>query len=570
MSAGSLPDLLALHRGGQLAQAEAGYRSLIAQTGNADAMQLLATLLHQRGRSGEALDWLDRALPQLVQRDAAESNRAAMLLALHRPDEALETAERVLQRNPGHAGASRNHALALLALARASTDLVAACAAYGRYEAVDGDEPAAYLEFGNALQNVGAADAAIARFERARALAPHSPEVASAALVAAHFEAGADTAQLCLRARDAGALYARGIVPRTPPLGEPLCFGFYSPRFGDGPMHSLVLPVLGALQRRGVRLVLCAGVEYGDESAEFRAVANSWHAVGGLDDVAFAGLVERERIGVMFDLCGHAPGNRLRAFAARLAAVQVSWGDWFCSTGVSNMDVFIADQVTAPAAEDALFSERVLRLPRTRFAHALPEDAPAPAADIPRQVCFASFNRLSKLTAVTFEAWSQILLKVPGSTLLLRSGGLEQESLRRHIADRFAAAGLLAGRIRFDAFGGYHETLRRYHDVTLALDPFPFNGCVTTLDALAMNVPVVALHGRSLAARQSSALLHAINCDDWVAADTAAYVETAVRLADRSANVAARSRLRGAGQHAIFDIAQFSNDLLDRIRAVRP
>lgn len=567
MSPHPLSGLLALHRGGHLVEAEAGYRALIAHTGNADAMQLLATLLHQQGRSDEAIAWLDRALPHLVQQDAAESNRAAMLLALGRPDEARATAEQVLRRDPGHIGANRNLALALLAMARASDDLIAACSAYRRYEALNGDDPAAYVEFGNALQNIGDADAAIARFERARELAPRSPELASAALIAAHFDARADAVQLSTRARQAGALYASDLAGRALLQGDSLCFGFYSPRFGDGPIHSLVLPVLRELRRRGVRLVLCAGVEHDAESVPFRAVADAWYGVGALEDAAFADLVERERVGVMFDLCGHAPGNRLRAFAARLAAVQVSWGDWFCSTGIASMDLFIADPVTVPDAEDGLFSERVLRLPRTRFAYALPEEAPAPSAEVPHRACFASFNRLSKLTEVTIRAWAMILQRVPESILLLRSAGLEQPSLRSHTIARIVAAGVAPGRVLMDSFGSYRATLVRYRDVSIALDPFPFNGCVTTLDALAMQVPVVALHGRSLVARQTSALLHAIGCEDWVAADTAAYVEIAVRLAGRSANAAARSRLRSAGQQAIFDIARFTDDLLNRIRA---
>ena len=77
----SLPALLALHRAGRLDEAERGYRTVIAASASADAMQLLASLLHQTGRSAEALDWIEQALPSLAHRDAAESNRAAMLLA---------------------------------------------------------------------------------------------------------------------------------------------------------------------------------------------------------------------------------------------------------------------------------------------------------------------------------------------------------------------------------------------------------------------------------------------------------------------------------------------------------
>ena len=70
MNAPALGDALALHRAGRLSEAEAGYRAIIAATADAEAMQLLASLLHQDGRSREALAWLDRALPRLARRNA--------------------------------------------------------------------------------------------------------------------------------------------------------------------------------------------------------------------------------------------------------------------------------------------------------------------------------------------------------------------------------------------------------------------------------------------------------------------------------------------------------------------
>jgi len=567
MSPLPLSDVLALHRAGRLPEAEAGYRAIIAARADPDAMQLLASLLHQDGRSQEALAWLDRALPRLARRDAAESNRAAMLLALDRFDEARASAERVLARNPQHAGALLNRRLAMLGQARAAGDLLAKVRHYESYAAAGGDDPGAFLEFGNALQNVGAAQDAIAAFERARELDPQSPDIASAALIAAHFHAGADAGALADRAGAAAAVHARNVVARDPGRRDADCYGFYSPRFGAGPLASLVLPVLQALARRGIRIVLFSGFAHGEaETAPFRAIAAGWHHVGALDDEAFAECVARERVGVLFDLCGHAPGNRLRAFASRLAPRQVSWGDWFCTTGLANMDLFIGDAVATPPAEDHCFSERVLRLPRTRFAYALPADAPPASSEPPAQACFASFNRLSKLGEDAVACWSRILAALPQSTLLLRSEGLEQPSLREHTAARFAAHGIDPARLCFDGFGSHADTLRRYAGVTLALDPFPFNGCVTTCDALAMGVPVVTLRGASLVGRQSAALLHAIGCDDWVATDVGGYVERARALALPQANRAARARLGDRDRLAIFDTDGLADALLAAIR----
>ena len=561
MTSGSLADALALHRAGRLDEAEQRYRGLIAASGHPDAMQLLAAVLHQRGRSGEALAWLDRALPNLAQRDAALSNRAAILMALGRHAEALATADAVLVHDPGHAGARRNCQLAALALARSATDLAAQGAAYAAYLGYGGSSPAAHLEYGNVLQNQGAAEAAIASFDAACAASPRAPELASAALIAAHFDPAATTATLTARARRAAALYAATApAPLSNAGRDARCFGFYSPRFGAGPIASLVLPVLRELRARGLRIVLYSGFDHDPaETHAYLDVAHLYRPLDTLDDAAFAALVAEDRVGVMFDLCGHAPGNRLRAFAARLAPLQVSWGDWFCTTGLATMDRFIGDPVATPATEDGDYSERVLRLP-TRFVHALPDAAPLPSERPPSGCVFASFNRLSKLTDATCAAWSRILLRVPGALLLLRSGGLEQSGVRGQVAARFGGHGVEPERLRFEPFGSHQDTLARYRDVRVALDPFPFNGCVTTCDALAMRVPVVALRGASLVARQSAALLAAIDCGDWIAPDVDAYVDHAVALAEGEANAAARTRLASARR--IFDVPAFVDELL--------
>ena len=73
-----------------------------------------------------------------------------------------------------------------------------------------------------------------------------------------------------------------------------------------------------------------------------------------------------------------------------------------------------------------------------------------------------------------------------------------------------------------------HDYLAAYRDVDLALDPFPYPGGTTTLDALWMGVPVLTLAGATPLARQGAALLQRLGLGDWVAATVADYVERGV------------------------------------------
>jgi hypothetical protein len=73
--------------------------------------------------------------------------------------------------------------------------------------------------------------------------------------------------------------------------------------------------------------------------------------------------------------------------------------------------------------------------------------------------------------------------------------------------------------------------LGEYGDVDIALDPFPFSGCLTTCEALWMGVPVVTLPRTRPVSRQSQAFLSALGRTEWVAQDPDDYVRISADLA---------------------------------------
>jgi predicted O-linked N-acetylglucosamine transferase (SPINDLY family) len=173
-------------------------------------------------------------------------------------------------------------------------------------------------------------------------------------------------------------------------------------------------------------------------------------------------------------------------------------------------------------------------------------------------ITFGSFNKRAKLNDLVFDLWAEILHGVPRSRLYLKAVNLADPLIRQDIATAFHRRGIGEGRLLLDGPSGPLATLDLYRWIDIALDPFPFGGGLTTIDALWMGVPVVTKMGTSPLSRQSAGLLHQAGFDQWIAQDAEQYKMIARQLAedpqhlkqlrrDQRAKIAASSLCDGAG-----------------------
>jgi protein O-GlcNAc transferase len=110
---------------------------------------------------------------------------------------------------------------------------------------------------------------------------------------------------------------------------------------------------------------------------------------------------------------------------------------------------------------------------------------------------------------------------------------------------RFAERGIAPERLDLWAFSDEATMLRAYQHIDIVLDPFPYNGCNTTCDALCMGVPVVTLEGRNLSGRHGVAILTTCGLQDWITYSTDEYVRRACAAAgDLSSLSTLRADLR--------------------------
>lgn len=349
--------------------------------------------------------------------------------------------------------------------------------------------------------------------------------------------------------------------------GKRLRVGLVSADFHhQHPVNIFMQPLLARLDRTQFEVtVYFTGVSYDEQTRLARSRVAHWVECTAWSDRQLAGRIESDGIDILLDLAGHTSMHRMNLFAKRAAPVQATFLGYPASTGVPRMDWILADPVVAPEGSEDLYSEWVYRLPNTVFCFAPEVDYPFPAyaqAHAQRPLTFGSFNNVPKLTQHTVALWSRVLQAVPGSRLLLKAPSFKDEGAIRAFKARFAEQGIGEDRLVFRGPVGLSDMMAEYADVDIALDPVPYNGGTTTLQAMWMGVPVVVKAGRNFVSRMGASFMTAAGLSDWVAADDDEYVAIAARMAgDRQALLALKQGFRERLQaRPAWNVDQYTRD----------
>lgn len=158
---------------------------------------------------------------------------------------------------------------------------------------------------------------------------------------------------------------------------------------------------------------------------------------------------------------------------------------------------------------------------------------PVPVAKNNGVITFGSFNHMSKLSPKVIALWARILKSVPNFRSLLKHFQLGNAVTRDTVVKQFGAHGIGSDRLDLHAkLPKYEDHLALYCQDDIGLDPFPFNGCTTTFEALWMGVPVVGLTGGTHVARVGASILIHLGHQELLAQSEDEYVIIANGLAD--------------------------------------
>ena len=538
-----------LHRSGA-PEAEARYREALERDpGLHAAWDGIGMIAHAARRWPDAIDALERAVALAPRNPAYRVHLGAALNGAGRAGEAIRALEAAIALDARSSAAWVNLGNAC----QRAGDPDRAIEALERALVLDPMRAAAHNNLGNLLKETGRVGAAIAAYDKAITADPGLATAASNRLAALKLVTDRSPAEILAAHRAWARRVERDVPPRASVRAmdtaeRPLRIGYLSPD------AHIALPAF-------IRRVF---MEHDPEQFRVHAYFNNpqrpdkdpaaearvaRRVLAGLDNARVAALILADDLDLLVDLAGHTGHNRLSIFARRPARVALTWLDYVSTTGMATIDYRVTDAVADPSpTAEAGHSERLLRLPVPAWCWTPPalaqEPGPPPLARVGAPT-FGSFNHAMKLTDATLALWKRLFAALPTARLV--AVGVPAGSARQRVVD---ALGIGAARIEFvprldDA--GYRAM---YERVDVALDPTPFSGATTTLDALWQGVPVVTLPGAWTWSRSSASLLTGLDARAWIARDADHYVSIARGLVGDAARLAeARAGLR----HRVLD-----------------
>jgi len=525
----------------------------------------------------------------------ALNNRAAALMSLQRFEEAVAELHKAVALEPRYTRALLNLGAALRSLGRHQAALENYQLAFPDFEALAGATDLLMKEMGRGTD-------ALACAQELYRLAPDRDAVAGAYHAAS--QALAQWADYEARVERIIAGVRAGRRPVTPfrflyvsdapedqlacarsrasvfPLQAPLWRGEVYPHSrirvaylsNDFYAHATAYLAAGLFEHHDRERFECFALAYGKPAAadpmrsRLEAAFEHFEDVDSQSPSQIAARVRTLEIDVPVDLKGYTAGSRLEVLSHRPAPVQVHYLGYPGTLGAPFVDYLIADHHVIPLQATRHYSEQVVRLPHTYQATddrraAARESWPRERAGLPAAgLVLAAFHQTYKLSPPVFDVWMSLLRRMPAASLWLldRNQGAEA-----HLTAAAAAREVDPARLIFAPEIPQAEHLARLRLADLLLDTWPYGSHTTASDALWVGLPVVALAGRSFAARVSQSILCAAGLPELVTTSLADYQALIVSLCTEPGRLRAlRQRIESSVRASpLFDTAGFTRAL---------
>ena len=499
----------------------------------------------------------------------AYNNLGVALKSLNKLDEALVTSKKAVELNPKFADAHNNIGAILQDLGNYEE----AYKFYNKAIKLKSNYSEAYYNLGILQKKIGKIEECVENFQKAVKANPKNNRAYSNYLFNLNYLTKYDGNYYIEEAKKFGLSlkkiddqlcipYKYNVNP------EKLTVGFISADLRNHPVGYYLIDTLEYLKKKNIKLVAYHNSTKTDNLTEkLKKHFDTWCNIKDKNDLSVINLIRENGVHILIDMSGHTAKNRLSIFVNKPAPIQVTWLGYNASTGLKEIDYIIGDQYVTPLENKNQFTENILQLPNIWSCLSKPDFKIKKEISSPALkngfITFGSFNNLSKINDNLINLWSETLNRVENSKLFLKAKELDNLAVAANIRKKFQENGISIERIIIEGKPKTREEmLKKYNQVDIALDPFPYSGITTSFESAWMGVPLYVLKGNNFYSRTGISINKNLGMEDWIANNKKDYFIKILKLTS-DFNKLSQTRehlINKVNDSTLFDSSLFANN----------
>jgi predicted O-linked N-acetylglucosamine transferase (SPINDLY family) len=404
----------------------------------------------------------------------------------------------------------------------------------------------ALINYGNFLASQGYPDQAIEKLNLAKKNSKtFNQSIESNILFLSQYDINVNYKELTSKHIE----YAKNVVLRgiilekyviQPIKNKKIKIGFVTPDLINHPVSYYFYNLIKYLPKENFEIYIFYSLQRKDivTNLFINMVKENWIDISRNDSNTARNIIIKSQIDILVDCSGHTSGAKLELFYNRSAPVQCTYLGYPYTTGISNIDYKFSD--FSFSRQQEYFTEKIINVEKSSFSYQplvsrldLVNDskyAVQPSPFIKNNfITFGLSTNPSKLNDEVIKVFSQILLNINNSKLLIEAAGFNDLSFKKLFYERFLIHGIDYDKLILIPRDSRNQYLI-YNDIDIALDPFPYNGGTSSLDLLWMGLPMVTLRGNVGMSMEGTALLTKFNKQHLIAESKDEYVRIACDL----------------------------------------
>jgi len=510
-------------------------QAILIQPNHVQSHSNLGAVYKELGKTEKAMSYYQKAINIKPDYADAHNNLGVIFNELDEVQKAIACYQKAINIKPDYADAHYNLGNALHKLNKHQETIIS----YEKAIQINPNYAPAYYNLGNALSVIGEFQKAISCYRKAIDLKKNSALAYNNMLFTFLYLETADPKFCLLQAKE----FRSSLKPINDDLlikyqfntkPKKIKIGFVSGDFREHPVGFFLLNTLNHLKNENLELIAYSNSKIKDSiNIKLRSHFTKWREIENLSNMDVINKIRKDGIHILVDLSGHSEKNRLPIFINKPAPIQASWISYPGTTGIPEIDYMIGDRFVTPKNESEHFTEKIFRLSNMWVCFTPPDfdvEISEPPVIKNGYVTFGSFNHLSKINKKVIFLWSKVLKSIPKSKLFLKTKQLNDSYLKEKIISEFKENGINLNSIILEGSSPRNKLLKSYNKVDIALDPFPYSGGVTSLEAIWMGVPVLTKKGSRFVSHTTECINHNSGMSDWVANDEDEYVKKAIKF----------------------------------------